>query len=117
MRKLPATFVAVQDSGLPRDSQWRPWSARSAGEIQPIGQPYPNVVESVRPSRADQRRSPSRSHRRVLSQIAAFERKVGQLTMELNLLKKAPRLRLVNNNEQSSIISGPKAVSSDDDAK
>jgi len=49
--------------------------------------------------------------------IAALERKVGQLTMELDLLKKTPWLRLVSNNENSSIISGPKPASSDEDAK
>jgi len=39
--------------------------------------------------------------------IAALERKVGQLTMELDLVKKTPRLRLVSGNERSSIVSGP----------
>ncbi len=51
------------------------------------------------------------------SKIAALERKVGQLTMELDLLKKTPRLRLVSDNENSSIISGPKAAPSAGDAK
>lgn len=32
---------------------------------------------------------------------------VGQLTMELDLLKKTPRVRLVADHENSSIISGP----------
>jgi transposase len=49
--------------------------------------------------------------------IAALERKVGQLTMELDLLKKIPRLRLVSDNETSSIVSGPKAAPFDEDAK
>src|ERR1700685_4593493 len=43
------------------------------------------------------------------ARIAALERKVGQLTMELDLAKKTPRLRLVSDNESSSIINGPKA--------
>ena len=51
------------------------------------------------------------------AKIAALERKVGQLTMELDLLKKMPRLRLVSGSETSSIISGPKAVPSDGGAK
>ena len=51
------------------------------------------------------------------AKIAALERKVGQLTMELDLLKKAPRLRLVSDNETPSIISGPKAVPSDGGVK
>lgn len=46
------------------------------------------------------------------SKIAALERKVGQLTMEIELLKKTPRLRLVNSSENSLIISGPKAAPS-----
>ena len=51
------------------------------------------------------------------AKIAALERKVGQLTMELDLLKKAPRLRLVIGSETSSIVSGPKAAPSDGGAK
>ncbi len=51
------------------------------------------------------------------AKIAALERKVGQLTMELDLLKKTRHLQLVSNNENSSIISGPKAVPSDGGAK
>lgn len=38
------------------------------------------------------------------AKIAALERKVGQLTMELELVKKTPRLRLVSDSENSSII-------------
>jgi transposase len=51
------------------------------------------------------------------AKIAALERKVGQLTMELDLVKKTPRLRLVSGNENSSIISGPSPAPSDGDAK
>ena len=51
------------------------------------------------------------------AKIAALERKVGQLTMELDLLKKTPRLRLVSDNENSSIISGPKLAPSEGGAK
>lgn len=49
--------------------------------------------------------------------IAALERKVGQLTMELDLVKKTSRLRLVSDSETSSIVSGPKAAPSDGGAK
>lgn len=41
------------------------------------------------------------------AKIAALERKVGQLTMELDLVKKTPRLQIVSSNESSSIVSGP----------
>lgn len=51
------------------------------------------------------------------ARIAALERKVGQLTMELDLAKKTPRLRLVNNNEISSIITGPRPAPSEGGAK
>jgi transposase len=44
------------------------------------------------------------------ARIAALERKVGQLTMELDLAKKTPRLRLVSDNESSSIITGPPSL-------
>ena len=51
------------------------------------------------------------------AKIAALERKVGQLTMELDLFKKTPQLRLVSDNASSSIVSGPKAAPSDEDVK
>lgn len=51
------------------------------------------------------------------ARIAALERKVGQLTMELDLAKKTPRLRLVSGSEPCSIISGPTAAPSDEAAK
>ncbi|GGG22128.1 hypothetical protein GCM10010924_59530 [Rhizobium wenxiniae] len=40
-------------------------------------------------------------------QIAALERKVGQLTMELDLVKKTPRQPIVGDNGNSLIITGP----------
>ena len=51
------------------------------------------------------------------AKIAALERKVGQLTMELDLLKKKPHLRLVSDNENSSIVSGPSGAPSGGGAK
>ncbi len=41
------------------------------------------------------------------ARIAALERKVGQLTMELDLAKKTPRMPTANNSEKSFVISGP----------
>jgi len=49
--------------------------------------------------------------------IAALERQVGQLTMELDLLKKTPRLRLVSDNETSSVVSGPRLAPPDGGAR
>lgn len=43
------------------------------------------------------------------AKIAALERKVGQLTMELDLLKKTPAPQPVSNNASTCIISGPTA--------
>lgn len=51
------------------------------------------------------------------AKIAALERKVGQLTMELELLKKTPRLHLVSDGASSSIVSGPPAAPSGRGAK
>jgi hypothetical protein len=51
------------------------------------------------------------------AKIAALERKVGQLTMELELLKKTPRLQLVTSNESCSIVSGSKAAPCEEGAK
>jgi transposase len=51
------------------------------------------------------------------AKIAALERKVGQLTMEIDLLKKTPRLHLVSNSEGSSIVTGPPPVPLGEDAK
>jgi transposase len=47
------------------------------------------------------------------AKIAALERKVGQLTMEVDLLKKAKLQLAAIGNEKSSVISGPKAAPSD----
>ena len=47
------------------------------------------------------------------AKIAALERKVGQLTMEVDLLKKSKRQQAATSNDKSSVISGPKAAPSD----
>jgi len=47
--------------------------------------------------------------------IAALERKVGQLTMELDLLKKGPIAVPAMSNARSSIISGPAASAPSED--
>jgi len=51
------------------------------------------------------------------SRIAALERKVGQLTMELELCKKKPRASTVHGNAISSIVTGPLNVQSEGGAK
>ncbi|MDI7865195.1 transposase [Rhizobiaceae bacterium n13] len=51
------------------------------------------------------------------ARIAALERKVGQLTMELDLVKKTPRQHPVSDSEKSFIITGPKPALSDGGAK
>lgn len=51
------------------------------------------------------------------AQIAALERKVGQLTMELDLLKKMPRQHPAASSDSSSIISGPTVAPSAGGAK
>jgi len=48
--------------------------------------------------------------------IAALQRKVGELTMQIDLLKKTPRCGLVRSNDPSLIITGPPAARSDGDA-
>ena len=44
------------------------------------------------------------------AKIVALERKVGQLTMELDLLKKTPSLKVGSSNETSWIVRGPKSA-------
>ncbi len=51
------------------------------------------------------------------AQIAALERKVGQLTMALDLLKKMPRGSIAPDSGNSLIVSGPPASPSDGRAK
>jgi transposase len=51
------------------------------------------------------------------AKIAALERKVGQLTMELDLVKKTVHLKTVRNSEPSSVISGPQPALSGGGAK
>ena len=50
------------------------------------------------------------------AKIAALERKVGQLTMELDLLKKGQRFARRPRNGPSSIVSGPRPAASAQDA-
>ncbi len=47
------------------------------------------------------------------ARIAALERKVGQLTMELEMVEKTPRLRPVSDSANSSNITGPKPAPSE----
>jgi transposase-like protein len=51
------------------------------------------------------------------AKIAALERKVGQLTMENELLKKTRARSLAELSAPSSIVSGPKVVPSDGGAR
>ena len=51
------------------------------------------------------------------ARIAALERKVGQLTMELDIAKKTPRMPTVNGSEKLSVISGPAPAPSGGGAK
>ena len=48
------------------------------------------------------------------AKISTLDRKVGQLTTEIDLLEKLPRLRFVRDSESSLIISGPRPVPSGD---
>ena len=57
---------------------------------------------------------PSASDRRAYeAKIAGLERKVGQLAMELDLLKKGPRSARRASGGASSVVSGPKAAVSE----
>jgi len=51
------------------------------------------------------------------ARIAALERKVGQLTMELDLAKKKPRQPTVGDSERPFIVTGPQRAQSDGDVK
>ena len=51
------------------------------------------------------------------AKIAALERKVGQLTMELDFLEQTQTLRHMSNSKKYSTISNPKAGPSDGGAK
>jgi hypothetical protein len=51
------------------------------------------------------------------ARVAASERKVGGLTMEMDLVQKTLRPLIANSNERSSIITGPQLVPSNGDAK
>ena len=51
------------------------------------------------------------------ARIAALERKVGQLTMELDLVKKTPRPPSVTGSERFSIVTGPGTAPSGGGAK
>lgn len=51
------------------------------------------------------------------SRIAALERKVGQLTMELDIVKETPRVPGGASSERSFIVTGPEAALSGGGAK
>lgn len=51
------------------------------------------------------------------AKISALERKVGQLTMEVELLKKTRRQSLASSSALPSLISGPKLAPSDGGVK
>jgi hypothetical protein len=51
------------------------------------------------------------------ARIAALERKVGQLTMELDLAKKTPRPLTAGDSERSFIITGPRPAPSNGGVK
>ena len=51
------------------------------------------------------------------TRIAALGRKVGQLTMELDLAKKTPRMPTANGSERSFVICGPEIAPSGGGAK
>lgn len=55
----------------------------------------------------DGRHTPTTHERDLEQRIAALERKVGQLTMENELLKKGAQLSALLRSERSSIVSGP----------
>jgi transposase-like protein len=63
---------------------------------------------------ADERRHAA--HRACETRIAGLERKVGQLTMELDLLKKGLNSARQPRSVRSSIVSGPAAAASKPDA-
>ena len=57
---------------------------------------------------------PARPDRRAYeAKIAGLERKVGQLTMELDLLKKGLRSARRTSGASTSVVSGPKAAASE----
>jgi transposase len=51
------------------------------------------------------------------AKIAALERKVGELTMEIDLLKKSPRSLPAGTSAASLIVSGPHRAQSEGDVK
>jgi transposase-like protein len=64
---------------------------------------------------SQERSEPALEDERELT-IAALQRKVGELTMQIDLLKKTPRPALVRSNDPSLIVTGPSAARSEGDA-
>jgi transposase len=66
-------------------------------------------------------RTMSDNERKLISEyeakISALERKVGQLTMEVELLKKTRRQSLASSSAPLSLVSGPKIARSDGGVK
>ena len=115
-RSISSSHATIQATAMPRHTSRHSRSSGSAEEVRPVG----NLIQLwlTQYDRGELNRRKSRpGPAEYEAKIAALERKVGQLTMELDLLKKTPRLHLVSSNENSSIVSGPKAAPSEGGAK
>jgi hypothetical protein len=111
-----AASVSNSDPGGARLSRRSGRDARIGAQAQSVTEPDPALGAEVRGRGTHRRSSRRRPHRGVRGKIAELERKVGQLTMEVDLLKKGVQLGRQRSVVTSSIVSGPKASPSREDA-
>src|SRR5260364_108056 len=88
-----------------RYSERQDWRARSAKHLPNFSQSHSVVAEPIRSGELNAEEAAATTISEYETQIAALERKAGQLTMEIDLLKKMPRLR----SESSSETAGTRA--------
>ena len=116
-RSLPSTFDRIQAAALPR----YPGRRHRRRDAQRSHNISANLIQLwlTQFDRGDL--TDEEAEASVIAEyearIAALERKVGQLTMELDLAKKTPRMPTANNSEKSFVISGPGPAPSGGGAK
>jgi len=113
----PELQLRVQTTGGARLSGRPRRAARPGAPAQPFTASDPTLDSEVEAGQLNDEVADATRIAEYETKIAALERKVGQLTMEVDLLKKGARWARRPNVESSSIVSGPRPSPSREDAE
>src|SRR5260364_205680 len=106
-KPLPSAQSAVQVATVRGYSGRQDWTARSQAYLPNFSRPIQLCLSQYDRGELNAEEAAATTISEYGAQIAALERKVGSLAMEIDLLKKTPRLRPESSSEPSFIISGP----------